>query len=324
MISVVFPAYNEESTIEELHRRLDAVLRSSGEPYEIIAVDDGSSDRTIEKLKNLSPIKVIVFVRNFGKNAALEAAFKEAKGDVVITIDADLQNPPEEIPKIIEAIRGGADVVVGRRMQRGDPFLRRMFSRFANLYIAALTGLRLHDFGCGLKAYRRVFLSDVSLLGGYSFNFWPILAHARGARVMEVSIEHRARLSGHSKYSIQKMLSRAFDLLSIKFFFSYFWKPLRFFGGWGLFFLVAGGGVFMWATALKLYFFRNYSDNPLLLISVLFVILGVMLFMIGFIAEILLRIYYEVKKDTAYMIRTVIENGAPRSRASGYPAKENK
>lgn len=201
MISVVFPAYNEEGNVEELHRRLVRVLDGRREEYEIIAVDNGSRDATGERLAGLRPITIITFARNMGQNAALDAGLRHARGDIVVTLDGDLQNPPEEIPKLLEKINEGYDAVVGWRKRRGDSAARRAFSRCANALVSRMTGVRLHDFSCALKCFRKKYIVDVRLLGE-TFIFLPVFAHANGARLAEVEVVHDRRAHGRSKYTI--------------------------------------------------------------------------------------------------------------------------
>lgn len=306
MISVIFPVHNEEGNVVELHRRISAVLSSLGEPYEIIAVDDGSTDASRQKLLSLSPITVVMFSRNFGQNAAIDAGIHVAIGDYVITIDSDLQNPPEDIARVVEKLKTGYGAVVGWRKDRHDSWQRRAFSRAANWLVACVTGVALHDCSCALKGYRREFIDGVQLLGE-TFIFMPVFAHDRGARVGEIEVSHAARVAGVSKHHILQMIYVFFDLLSVKFLLSYFAKPLRFFGMLSLGFLCISGGAFGWAVYLKLEHLKNFSDTPLLIIGTMFMILSVLLLMLGLITEILLRMYYEKRESAPYMIYEVVK-----------------
>ena len=307
MISVIFPVYNEEHTVEELHRRLVKILSALKEPYEIIAVDDGSTDGSRAKLVKLSPITAVLFSRNFGQNAALDAGFKIAIGDIIITMDGDLQNEPEDIPRLIEKLRNGYGAVVGWRTHRADSFRRKVFSRFANWLVMRVTGVKLHDFSCALKGYRREFIDGVQLLGE-TFIFMPVFAHNRGARVAEVEVRHRPRRSGASKHYISEMIYVLFDLVSVKFVLSYFAKPLRFFGMWSLYSFVLAFLAFGAAVALKLLRLKDLTVTPLPVIGTMFTILSVILFMLGFVTEILLRIYYDRRDSAPYMIYEVVKN----------------
>lgn len=307
MISVIFPVYNEEHAVEELHRRLVKVLSVLKEPYEIIAVDDGSTDGSRAKLVKLSPITAVLFSRNFGQNAALDAGFKIAIGDIIITIDSDLQNDPEDIPRLVEKLHHGYGAVVGWRRRRADSFRRKVFSRLANWLVRKVTGVKLHDFSCALKGYRREFIDGVQLLGE-TFIFMPVFAHDRGARVAEVEVNHAPRHSGTPKHHVSEMVYVLFDLVSVKFVLSYFAKPLRFFGMWSLCSLFLAVLAFGAAIALKLLHLKNLSVTPLPVIGTMFTILSVILFMLGFVTEILLRIYYDRKDSTPYMIYEVVKN----------------
>lgn len=307
MISVIFPAYNEVGNVEELHRRLVAVLRALGEPYEIIAVDDGSTDGTREKLSKLLPITAVLFSRNFGQNAAMDAGFKVAIGDFVITIDGDLQNQPEDIPLVVAKLKEGYGAVVGWRKDRHDSWGRKTFSRLANWLVRCVTGVKIHDFSCALKGYRREFIDGVQLLGE-TFIFMPVFAHDRGARVAEVETHHASRQHGVSKHHVSEMIYVFFDLVSVKFMLSYFAKPLRFFGVWALSSFMLAVMSFGTSIVLKIMRLKDFSVTPLPVIGTMFTILAVILFMLGFVTEILLRIYYDRKDSEPYMIYEVIKN----------------
>lgn len=293
--------------MEELHRRLKRVLADIGDGYEIIAIDNGSQDRTAEKLAGLSPITIITFSRNMGQNAALDAGLRHARGDVIVTLDGDLQNPPEEIPKLLEKINEGYDAVVGWRKRRGDSAPRRAFSRCANALVSYVTGVKLHDFSCALKCFRKKHIAGVRLLGE-TFIFLPVFAHANGARLAEVEVIHDRRKHGRSKYGIWGMSRVLFDLITVKFMLSYFGKPLRFFGSLSLIFWGAAGVLYGWAIALKIGDQRNFTETPLPLLGAMFVVVGVLIFMLGFLAEILLRIYSLLENGPRYPIEKIVEN----------------
>lgn len=309
MISIIFPVYNEEGNLRELHERLVGVMESIGEPFEIVAVDDGSRDNSRRILTSLHPITVVMFSRNFGENAAVDAGFKIAMGDYIIKIDSDLQNDPEDIPRIVEKLKEGYGVVVGVRQDRyrGDAWHRVVFSKMANWLVRKVTGVGLHDFSCPLKGYRREFIEGVQLLGE-TFIFMPIFAHDRGAKICEIPVNHNKRKSGVSKHTVSEMMFVFFDLISIKFLLKYFTKPLRFFGTASLFFLFLAVIAFVWAIVLKLYGIEDLSATPLPLIGTMLTILAVLTFMMGFVTEILLRIYYESKGKSQYMIYEVVKN----------------
>lgn len=307
MISVIFPVYNEENNLRELHERLVKVLSGLGEPYEIIAVDDGSKDQSRKILSELSPIKAVLFSRNFGQNAAIDAGFKIANGDFIITIDSDLQLAPEDIPLIVEKLKKDCGAVVGWRKDRHDSFGRRVFSRFSNWLVARITSVKLHDFSCSLKGYRREFIEGTQLLGE-TFIFMPVFAHDRGARIGEVVVSHHPRKHGESKHTIGEMVFVFFDLISIKFLLNYFAKPLHFFGIWSLVSMLLAMLSFGVAIVLKLTHIKDFTVTPLPLIGTMLTILAVLLFMIGFVAEILLRIYYGQRDRSQYMIYEIIKN----------------
>lgn len=307
MISVIFPVYNEEGSLVELHERLVRVLNNIGEPYEIIAVDDGSKDQSRKILSNLRPIKAILFSRNFGQNAALDAGFKVAIGDYIISLDSDLQMSPEDIPLIFNKLKEGFGAVVGWRKDRKDTFSRRLFSRLSNWLITRVTGVPLHDLSCSLKGYRKEFIDGIQLLGE-TFIFMPIFAHDRGARVTEVAVSHNIREKGVSKHTIGEMIFVLFDLISVKFLLNYFAKPLHFFGVWSLISFVLAVVSFAVAVILKILQLKDFTVTPLPIIGTMLTILAVLLFMIGFVAEILLRIYYSQQDRSQYMIYEIIKN----------------
>lgn len=309
MISVIFPVYNEEGNLRELHRRLVSVLDGMDEPYEIIAVDDGSTDNSRQILMSLKPLTVVMFSRNFGENAAVDAGFKVALGDYIVKIDSDLQNNPEDIPQIITKLKEGYGVVKGWRKDRykEDGWTRVLFSKLANWLIRKVMGVPLHDFSCPFEGYRREFIEDVNLLGETHI-FLPIFAHDRGARIFELPIAHKERTSGVSKHHVSEMMLVFFDLISVKFLLKYFTRPLRFFGSAALWFLLLSFAAFAWAVYLKLRGIEFLSDTPLPIIGTMLMILAVLTFMMGFVTEILLRIYYESKGRSQYMIYEIIRN----------------
>jgi len=307
MISIILPVYNKIDSIEEFHKRLVEALTALNESYEIIAVDDGSTDGTRQKLIKLSPINAVLLSRHFGENAALDAGFKVAIGDLVITVDVDLQNDPVDISKLVEKLRGGAGAVVGWRRNRRQSLYGRVISRLANWLVALMTGVRLHDFSCTLKGYRREFIDGVQLVGD-TFIFMPIFAHDRGAKVTEVEVNFHSNTSTVCSRTMKEIISVFFDLVSVKFILNYLAKPLRFFGTLSLFFFIIAIVDFGAAIILKVLHLKTLSSTPLPVIGVMFVILSVILFMLGFVTEILLRIYYENKDSSPYMIYEVIKN----------------
>ncbi len=226
MISIVVPVYNEERTVKELHQRITVVMEKYGRPYEIIFVNDGSHDNTEMVARELNPLKLITLAKNSGQTPALNVGIKEAKGDAIVFLDADLQNLPEEIPKLLTKIDSGCDAVVGRRENRQDPASRILFSKIANLISRILLGVTVHDFGCGLKAYKSKFIKDFELWGQVQV-FLPAIARARGAKVCEVWVSHNERKAGESKIKISNMIKGGFGLLKIAFI-ARFKKPYRY------------------------------------------------------------------------------------------------
>ncbi|KKU52148.1 MAG: Dolichol-phosphate mannosyltransferase [Parcubacteria group bacterium GW2011_GWA2_47_10b] len=306
MISIIIPIFNEEDTVQELHRRIMETMSRAGEEFEVIAVNDGSNDQTRERLLSCAPLTLISFVYRMGQSAAIDAGLHAASGDTIVTIDADLQNAPEDIPKLLEKMNEGYDFVGGLREQRDDTLSRKVFSRFANWVTRKMTGLPLKDYGCALRAFRKDFIRDVHLYGVMHV-FLAVIFAARGARITEIPVRHSARKGGKSKYTIFHIATDIADLLVIQFLYRYVLRPLTFFGGWAIVSAIIG---FLFAGAaivLKLLGLFHFTQTPFPIIAVLFIILGFLLFMLGFIAEILLRIYYEGRKETPYKIKEVLK-----------------
>lgn len=307
MISVIFPAYNEEKNVSVLHQQILAALESRNDDFEIIAVDDGSTDHTLAELKKLYPLTIISFAKNKGQSAALDAGIKRARGDIIITIDADLQNDPRDLNLLVDKIDEGYDVVSGRRQNRRDNAGRKIISRLANQLTFRMTGLPLHDVASPLKAIKRSVLKGVNLYGEMH-SFLPVVLFARGARVTEVPVQHFNRAAGSSKYHPIKLMKSVADLLVVKFMSDYMSRPFLFFGGWGLASIGLGGIAGGASLILKLFEIRNITQTPLPILATLLIVVGVILAMMGFLAEIMLRIYYETRRETLYIIREVIEN----------------
>lgn len=310
MISVVIPAYNEEENIPILYEKLKRVLENLGEDYEIIFVDDGSTDRTYEVLKEIAQrdkkVKVIRFRRNFGQTAALYAGFEHAKGDVIITMDADLQNDPEDIPRLLEKMKEGYDIVSGWRKERKDPFFsRKLPSMIANWIISKVTGVYLHDYGCTLKAYKAEVAKSFRLYGDMH-RFLPALAKRFGAKITELPVKHHPRLYGKSKYGIGRTIRVILDIFLVKFLNEYITKPLYVFGSVGLILFGIGFLIGLYLTVLKVFFGQDIGTRPLLILGVLLVLSGVQLISTGIIAELIVRTYYESKGEKPYIIQEKI------------------
>lgn len=317
-ISVVIPLLNEEESIPVLYRELDEVLRAMGEEYELIFVNDGSTDSSLEVLTGLhrqDPHVVAVdFRKNFGQTAAMAAGFDFAQGEIIIAMDADLQNDPHDIPKLVAKINEGYDVVTGWRYDRKDTFInRRLPSIIANKLISRTTGVELHDYGCTLKAFRREVIKNVHLYGEMH-RFIPALASGVGMKFTEVKVNHRARKFGTTKYGISRTFRVVLDLLTVKFLLSYATRPIQIFGMMGL---LSGGFGFALAllmTVQRQFFGMPLADRPMLLLAVLLIILGFQFVSMGLIAELQARTYHESQNKPIYHVKNVLrrENAAPR------------
>ena len=309
-LSVVIPVYNEEENIPKLYEELKEVLERLPYDYEIIFVDDGSTDRTpqiLEELAKKDPrVKVIRFRRNYGQTAAMYAGFQYASGDVVITMDGDLQNDPHDIPKLLEKINEGYDIVSGWRKDRKDPFLSRILpSKIANWIISKVTGVHLHDYGCTLKAYRKEVAKNFRLYGDMH-RFLPAVAKSFGAKITEVVVNHRPRLYGKSKYGIGRTIRVILDIFLVKFLNDYLNKPLYVFGPIGLLLMGLGFLIMLYLSVEKLFFGASIGGRPLLILGVLLFLSGLQLVSTGIIAEIIVRTYYESKQDVPYRVEKVL------------------
>jgi glycosyltransferase involved in cell wall biosynthesis len=309
-LSIVIPVYNEEENIPKLYEELKGVLEKLGKDYEIIFVDDGSTDRTYEILKEIASkdkrVKVIRFRRNYGQTAAMYAGFQYAEGDVIITMDGDLQNDPRDIPKLLEKIEEGYDIVSGWRKDRKDKFLTRILpSKIANWLISKVTGVKLHDYGCTLKAYRKEVAKNYRLYGDMH-RFLPAVAKSFGAKITEVVVNHRPRIYGRSKYGIGRTIRVILDILLVKFLNDYLNRPMYAFGGIGLLMMGLGFLIMLYLSAEKIFFGASIGNRPLLILGVLLFLSGLQLLSTGIIAEVVIRTYYESKRDVPYRIAEVI------------------
>jgi glycosyltransferase involved in cell wall biosynthesis len=287
VISVVVPVYDEELTLAPLYDELAAALDPLARPWEVVFVDDGSSDGSFAALTRLHAahenVRVIRLRRNFGKAAALAAGFAQAQFDVVVTIDADLQDDPGEIPRLLAKLDEGFDLVTGWKTKRRDPWLRRALSKVFNAATSRVSGLRLHDLNCGLKAYRADVLAGVRIYGELH-RFLPVLAHYRGFRVAELPVNHRPRAHGRSRYGPERYLRGFFDLVTVTFIGRYRYRPLHLFGGLGLLLSILGFGVLLYLTVLKATG-EAIGHRPLLLLGVLLVVVGLQFFSLGLLSE---------------------------------------
>ncbi|MGQ0815126.1 MAG: glycosyltransferase family 2 protein [Gemmatimonadota bacterium] len=307
-ISVIIPVYNEQDTVAELHDRLVRVL--DGTKAEFIFVDDGSSDATYERLRALvkrdGRVRVIRFRRNFGQTAALSAGIDHARGEIIVPMDGDLQNDPNDIPRLLAKIEDGYDVVSGWRKNRQDSFRRRLPSVIANRLISWISGVQLHDYGCSLKAYRKDVLENVRLYGEMH-RFVPIYASWQGARVAELPVAHHARAHGKSKYGLERTIKVVLDMIVVKFLANYSTKPIYVFGGFGLFALFMSFSTFAWMLYLKLAGRADFVQTPLPLVTVMFLLVGCLSVLLGLVAELSIRTYYESQGKRTYAIREIEE-----------------
>src|SRR5579871_5642268 len=311
MLSIVVPIHNEEPSILPLYDRLTAVLESLQRQYEIIFVDDASTDRSFDLLANLvetdAHLKVVRLRRNFGQTAALSAGFDEAQGSVIVSLDGDLQHAPEDIPALLAKIEEGYDIASGWRKERLDNAVtRKIPSRIANWLMAKASGVELRDFGTTFKAYRAEILKDVNLYGELH-RFIPALASFYGARIAEVPIKNTPRVAGGSHYGLGRTFRVMFDILTIKFLLKYFTRPMHFFGTLGLIGTTFGGGIMLYLAILKLLGYEIViSHGPLMIAGALLLLGGMMMFSTGLIGEMMMRTYFESQDRRIYAVREIL------------------
>ncbi len=322
MLSIVIPVHNEEPSILPLYDRLTRVLETVRKPYEIIFVDDASTDRSFELLSNLvetdARLKVVRLRRNFGQTAALSAGFHEARGEVVVSMDGDLQHDPEDLPALVAKIEAGYDIASGWRKHRVDNAVtRRLPSRIANWMMAKISGVELHDFGTTFKAYRAEILKDINLYGELH-RFIPALASFYGARIVEVPIRNTVRGNGGSHYGLGRTLHVLFDIVTIKFLLSYLTRPMHLFGNLGLAGTVTGGGILAYLASIKLMGGEILIDHgPLLLAGTILLLGGLMMFSTGLMGEVLMRTYFESQGRRIYAIREILCRRDPPVKDTG-------
>lgn len=318
LISIVLPVYNEEENIALQYQHIVDSIKPSGLNFEIIFVDDGSRDRSVEILSEIARkdkrVKLVVFRRNFGQTAAMAAGIDYSSGDIIVFMDSDLQNDARDIPTLVDKIHEGYDVVSGWRKDRKDKLVsRKIPSRIANWLIAKVSGVKLHDLGCSLKAYRGEVLRQVKLYGEMH-RFIPVHASWVGAKITEVPVRHHARKFGQSKYGIQRTFKVLLDLITVKFLGSYSTKPIYVFGGAGMALLIlsfiSGAAVIL----MKIFQGLSMNRNPLLFLTVLLILMSGMFIMLGILAELLIRIYHESQDKTPYTVKTVINIGRQSKR----------
>lgn len=308
-ISVVIPIYNEEENVTLLYDELTEVMKSMACSYEILFVDDGSTDSTLSILQSMQAadqrIVVVKFRRNFGQTAAMSAGFDYSSGDVIITMDGDLQNDPRDIPRFIQKIEDGFDVVTGWRHDRKDAFLnRRLPSIIANKIISWTTGVALHDYGCTLKAFRKEVIKNIHLYGEMH-RFIPAIASGMGISFTEIKVNHRARQFGASKYGISRTIRVVLDLITVKFLLSYATRPIQIFGLLGVISGTAGFLIALIMTIQRQFFDIPLSDRPMLLLAIVLIFVGIQFVSIGLIGELQARTYHETQKKPVYYVKEV-------------------
>jgi len=306
-VSIVVPAYNEETSLKVLVDELNVFLSDFEYDYEVIFVDDGSKDNSFNVLKDAAienpKFKVVRLRRNFGQSAALLAAIDTSTGDVIVPLDADLQNDPKDIPKLLNLISEGYDLVSGWRKHRQDRAIDRKFpSMVANKIISKVSGISLHDYGCSLKAYRKEILSGVRLYGELH-RFLPILASWNGAKVAEIAVNHKPRVFGESKYGLSRTYKVVLDLIVLKFLSDFSTKPIYFFGGFSIFSFFSAFAMTAWAMYLKIFRGIDLDATPLLIFAAVFIIVSVQLLLMGILADLIMRTYFESQDKKIYQVR---------------------
>jgi glycosyltransferase involved in cell wall biosynthesis len=309
-ISVVVPLLNEQDNIGPLHRQITEALTGKYQ-YEIIFIDDGSTDDSLSVLKRLQKedtgVRILSLRKNFGQTAALSAGFAHSRGEIIVAIDADLQNDPADIPRMVEKLEEGCDVVSGWRKKRHDNAVTRLLpSKIANWLISTITGVKLHDYGCTLKVYRREILDEINLYGEMH-RFIPALASWSGATIAEMVVNHRPRTAGTTKYGLDRTWKVILDLITVKFLLSFSTKPIQLFGGWGLISFILGFLSGLAVISMKIFKKTDMTGNPLLYLTILFLVISAQFILMGLIAELLVRTYHESQNRPTYVIREKLE-----------------
>ena len=326
-LSVVIPVYNEALSLPMLHKSLCTALDGLSIPWEVIFVDDGSKDNSTKILGDLTAFdpehtSVVILRRNFGQTAAITAGIDHALGNIIVFMDADMQNDPADIPLMLERIHQGYDVVSGWRKNRQDRYWTRVFpSQVANKLISWITGVELHDYGCTLKAYRREVITGFRLYGEMH-RFIPAFASSVGARITEVEVRHHPRKYGETKYGLERTFKVILDLFTVKFLIDYAHKPMRVFGGMGLLLIFASAVVLLYLMVRRLFYMVSVFSSPMLTLSMMFMIMGFQSILMGLIAELLARTYHESQRKPTYTVREVL-NMLPLEMRDSYIEKNN-
>ena len=306
-LSVVIPLYNEEESLRELHQQLRSVLNRINMRYEVLFIDDGSTDNSFRVLRDLKRIdhrvKIISFRRNYGKSAALSVGFEHAQGNTIVTMDADLQDDPAEIPGLVKRIREGLDLVSGWKKVRRDPITKTLPSRFFNYVTSVMTGIRIHDFNCGLKAYKRDVAKSVKVYGELH-RYLPVLAHWEGFSIGEMVVQHRARKYGKTKFGVGRFWKGFLDLLTVLFTTRYFRRPLHLFGIWGIVTVLAGVVIDGWLVVEWFLGATALSNRPLFLVGIVFIIVGVQFISIGLLGEMISK---SKQAEEHYAIKDILK-----------------
>lgn len=315
-LSLVIPVYNEQENLDQLYTEITASCKELNKSYQIVFVDDGSTDNSLEVLIRIQKkdpvVRVVSLRKNFGQTAALSAGFDHSQGEILITLDADLQNDPRDFGMLIDKIEEGYDLVSGWRQKRKDKLLtRRIPSKIANWIISVITGVKLHDYGCTLKAFRRDVIKNINLYGEMH-RFIPAIASNIGVSIAEVKVNHRPRRYGKSKYSLMRFIKVVLDLLTVKFLLSYSTRPLQIFGIFGLLSGLAGGVIGIVLSYQRLILKQGIADRPLLLLAVLLMVIGFQFITLGLLAEILVRAYHESIEKRIYYIREIYESDSKK------------
>ena len=305
-LSIIVPLYNEEENVKELHQKIAEAGRNIGKSFEIIFIDDGSTDKTVENCKNLTPLKLIRFRQNFGQTAAFDSGIKNSEGEIIITMDGDLQNDPSDIELLLKEMQKGYDVVSGWRWQRKDSIGKKIFSRTANLLRKILIKDKIHDSGCSLKAYKRECFEDVDLFGEMH-RFIPAILELQGFKIGEVKVNHLPRVHGKTKYNWKRGLKGFVDMVSILFWRKYSNRPLHLFGGGGIIFSVIGFAILIWMAIEKIFYHQPLSEKIWPLVGLFMIMVGIQLFVSGLLADILIKNYYKSRNQMNYSIKTIIE-----------------